>query len=87
MHLIPKKNLEESMATKNPRINITIDRSTYKLLKEISKKEGVSISSFVRELTREALELREDVELGKFAEEREKSFDKREALSHKEIWD
>jgi len=42
--------------------------------------------SFLKDIEK-ILELREDVELGKFAEEREKSFDKREALSHKEIWD
>ena len=41
----------------------------------------------VRDLVREALELREDIALSKFAEEREETFDRSKALSHNKVWE
>ena len=74
------------MATKKPRVNVVLDRNTYKIIKDLSEGEDISMSSTMRDLIKEALELREDVALAKFAEKREKTFSKSKALSHKEVW-
>jgi len=74
------------MATKKPRVNVVLDRNTYKIIKDLSESEDISMSSTMRDLIKEALELREDVALAKFAEGREKTFNKAKALSHKEVW-
>jgi len=74
------------MATKKPRVNVVLDRNTYKIIKDLSGSEDISMSSTMRDLIKEALELREDVVLAKFAEKREKTFSKSKALSHKEVW-
>lgn len=44
------------------------------------------MSSIIRDLVKEALELREDIVLSKFAEDREKTFNKSKVLSHQEVW-
>jgi len=74
------------MATNKPRINVVLDKQIYELIKRLSEEEGTSLSSFVKDLIEEALELREDVALNEIAEEREKTFNKSKALSHNEIW-
>ncbi|MEA3313263.1 MAG: antitoxin, RHH family protein [Caldisericota bacterium] len=74
------------MATKKPRVNVVLDKNIYNVIKSLSGSEDMSMSSTIRDLVKEALELREDIVLSKFAEEREKTFDKSKALSHKENW-
>ena len=56
------------MATKNPRINVTFEEKTVHLLGDLARQEQKSISSLVRELSLEALEMREDVYLSKLAD-------------------
>jgi predicted CopG family antitoxin len=71
------------MPTAKKRINLSVDDSLYSELEELKKLRGApSLSSIVLELTKEALELQEDLYFAKIAEERleEKS------LSHKAIW-
>lgn len=75
------------MATKKPRVNVMLDKDTYNTVKDLSESEDMSISSSIRDLIKEALELREDIALSKFAEEREETFDRSKAFSHKEVWD
>lgn len=60
---------EVKMATKNPRINVTFEEGTAGFLSILARRENKSVSSLVRELTLEALELREDLYLSKIAEE------------------
>ena len=74
------------MATNKPRVNVVLDKKIYELIKRLSEEEGTSLSSFVKDLIEEALELREDVSLNEIAEEREKTLKKSKALSHDEIW-
>ena len=74
------------MATKKPRVNVVLDKNIYNAVKDLSESEDMSMSSTIRDLVKEALELREDVALSKFAEKREKTFDRSKALSHKEVW-
>ncbi|RUR13334.1 hypothetical protein [Legionella septentrionalis] len=67
------------MPTKNPRINITFEETTAKLLSEISKKEHKSVSGLAKELVLEALDRREDLFLSSVAKERDCSTPKHKA--------
>ncbi len=64
------------MSTKNPRINVVLEKPLYNSIESLAKRDGVSLSLKVRELVKEALELEEDVALTIFAETREKTFRK-----------
>jgi hypothetical protein len=75
------------MPTKNPRVNIVIEPSLYSVMHDIAVNEGVSLSTVARDLIREAIELREDVALAAFADTRMKTFDKKAALSHEDVWE
>ena len=75
------------MPTKNARINVVVEKPLYAVIDEISKERGISKSMVVRDLVMQAIELREDMALVRFADKREKSFDKSKALTHKEIWE
>jgi len=56
------------MSTKNPRINVTFEESTVKVLIRLAEGEDKSVASLVRELVLEALDRREDKTLSKIAE-------------------
>jgi len=75
------------MPTKNARINVVVEKPLYTLIDEISKERGISKSMLVRDLVIEAIDLREDQALARFADERDKSFDKSKALTHEEVWE
>ncbi len=79
--------MEGPMPATNPRINVTLERPIYQAVRRLAKKNGESLSEEVRDLVREALEIYEDRWLGEFAEERERTFDRNKALSHKEVWE
>jgi metal-responsive CopG/Arc/MetJ family transcriptional regulator len=71
------------MPTAKKRINLTVDDSLYSELEELQRlRNAPSLSSIVLELTKEALELQEDLYFAKISEER---INERE-ISHKEIW-
>jgi hypothetical protein len=88
------------MPTKNPRVNVVLERPLYETLRRVAKRDGVSLSLKVRDLVREALEAsedvvldelaqereRSDVVLDELAQERERSFDRTKALTHKKVW-
>jgi hypothetical protein len=74
------------MSTKNPRINVVLEKPLYDAIKRFAKKEGVSLSLKVRDLVKEALEIEEDIALAHFAEVREKTFSKKKSLKHNEVW-
>jgi len=75
------------MPTKNPRVNIVVEPPLYKVMHDLATSEGVSLSTIARDLIREAIELREDVALAAFADERIKTFDRKKVLSHDETWE
>lgn len=75
------------MPTKNPRVNVVVEPPLYGIIHDLAIVEGVSMSTLARDLIREALELREDVAIGAFAEARMKTFKPDSALSHEETWD
>ncbi|MCK5093579.1 MAG: antitoxin, RHH family protein [Spirochaetes bacterium] len=74
------------MPAKNPRINVSLEKSIYSIIETLAKEKGVSISMVTRESIKEALEINEDVLLAAFAEEREKTFKKQKSLTHEEVW-
>lgn len=74
------------MPTKNPRVNVVLEKPLYKALRRRAKRDGVSLSLKVRDLVKEALEAEEDRLLIRFAEDRERSFDRKKALTHAQAW-
>jgi hypothetical protein len=74
------------MPAKNPRVNVVLEKPLYSVLHRLAEDEGISMSMLMRDLVKEALEIREDQALADFAEQREDSFDRSKALSHEEVW-
>ena len=74
------------MPTKNPRINVVLERPLYDSVRRLAEKEDISLSLKIRDLVRQALEAEEDAALAQFAEEREKSFKRSRAFTHKQGW-
>ena len=74
------------MPAKNPRINVVLDKPLFKNVKFLAEKDGVSLSTKVRDLIREAIETQEDLYLAAFAEGRENTLDLNNTLSHEETW-
>ncbi|MEK7448055.1 MAG: antitoxin, RHH family protein [Planctomycetota bacterium] len=73
------------MLTKNPRINVVFERPLYQSVRRLAQRDGVSLSFKIRDLVKWSLEYLEDILLTQIAEERTKTFDRRKALSHKQI--
>ena len=74
------------MPTLNPRVNVVLEKPLFATLKKLATKDGVSLSTKVRDLIREALEEYEESFLVRVAEERAKTFKRSQALTHKQVW-
>ncbi len=74
------------MPTKNPRINVALEKPIYSLIEKLAQQRGLSLSMVTRDLIRDALEIHEDSVLSAVAEERESTLTDRETLTHGEIW-
>ena len=72
------------MANINPRINVTFETTTASLIALLAHKQHRSIASIVRELTLEALELREDIYLSNLAKKLDQPGVK--SYSHDDAW-
>lgn len=72
------------MPTKNPRINVTFEESIAGILSNLAYREHKSVSSLVRELALEALEMREDYCLSKIAAKSDVQGAK--TYSHEDAW-
>jgi hypothetical protein len=75
------------MPTKNPRINVALEKPIYSLIEKLAQEQGLSLSMVTRDLIREALEIHEDTVLAQVAERREATLAGRRALSHDEVWE
>ena len=73
------------MATKNPRLNVVLEPPVYYSVKKLAKKNGISLSLEARDLIKEALELVEDRYWAEKAEEREKTLNRKKALTHARV--
>jgi hypothetical protein len=74
------------MPAKNPRVNVVLERPLYEALSRLARRDGTSLSLKARDLLRDALETYEDLALDRIAAERERTFDRTSALSHREVW-
>lgn len=74
------------MPTTSPRVNVVLEKPLFLTLKKLAAKDGVSLSTKVRDLIREALEEYEDALLVQFASDRAKTFKRSEALTHNQVW-
>jgi len=74
------------MPTKNPRVNVVLEKPLYTMLHDLADNDGVSMSMLVRDMVREAVELREDRALSDLAEGRESNFNRSDTLTHDEVW-
>lgn len=74
------------MPTKNPRVNVVLEKPLFESLNRIARRDGVSLSMKIREFVKEGIELREDAALGRLAEKRLKTFDKKRALKHADLF-
>lgn len=74
------------MTTKNPRVNVVMEESLYRILKNLAQREKTSLSMKARDLIKEAIADDEDAYWMVVAAEREKTFSRKKALTHKETW-
>jgi len=74
------------MPAKNPRINIVVEPPLYAAIHDMAEESGISMAMVVRDLIKDALELKEDAALAAFADERMKAFNRKKLLSHDEAW-
>ncbi len=74
------------MPTKQPRVHVVLERPLYEALSSLATRDGVSLSLKARDLLKVALEMEEDVVLARFGERRERSFDRKKALTHTQAW-
>lgn len=58
------------MATKNPRLQVVLEKPLYDAVARLAAEDGVSMSLKARDLIREAIERLEDVTLGLIVEDR-----------------
>ncbi|MDR7523687.1 MAG: ribbon-helix-helix protein, CopG family [Armatimonadota bacterium] len=58
------------MPSVHPRINTVLEPPLFEAVKKLARRDGVSLSQKVRELVREALELREDAALEELVDRR-----------------
>ena len=66
--------------------NIVVEKNVYTAIHEIAESEGLPLPIVVRDLIKEALDLREDALITQFAKDREKTFKDSIALTHEEAW-
>ena len=85
MESLKKKEIA-NMPAKNPRINVVLDVPLYKNVQFLAGKDGVSLSTKVRDLLKEAMETHEDIYLAAFAEERERTLKETPTLAHEDVW-
>jgi len=72
------------MATKNPRINITLETSAAQLLTKLAKQKRRSVSRLAQELILEALERQEDLYFSALADAADGKKEPR--VAHKDAW-
>jgi hypothetical protein len=77
---------ENKMPTKNSLINVVLEEPLYQNVRFLAKREGVSLSTKLKDLVKEALEVQEDLHLIKLGENRKRSLKNSKTLSHKEVW-
>jgi hypothetical protein len=75
-----------AVPTKNPRVNVVLEQPLYDLVLSWARRDGISLSLKVRDVLKAAAEAEEDAMLAECAEKRERTFSRRKALSHAQVW-
>ena len=75
------------MSTRNLKINTALEPPLYEWVKESATAQGISISLKLRDIIQQAYELSEDLYWTRAGEERLATFNKKEALTHAQVWD
>ena len=73
------------MPTKHPRLNVVLEQPVMRSVRQLAAHNGISVSLEARELIRQALELYEDAYWVEQAREREKTFNRKTALTHEQV--
>ena len=74
------------MPTTNPRLNVVLEKPLYQSIERMAHQAHVSMSLFVRDLVRKALEEREDEYLAFVADDRVKTLNPKKGLTHSQVW-
>ncbi|MCX5727802.1 MAG: antitoxin, RHH family protein [Nitrospirae bacterium] len=74
------------MPATNPRVNVVLEVPVFEGLRRWAKRDGVSLSLKVRDLVKNALEVEEDRGLGRLADKRLATFDRKKAKTHGQTW-
>ena len=74
------------MPTKNPRINVVLEDDMYQMIRHLAKRDKTTLSRKIKEFVQNSLEELEDRYLAKTADERFKTFNKKSALTHHDIF-
>ncbi len=74
------------MPTKNPRVNVVLEQPLFDLVSSWARRDGISLSLKVRDVVKAAVEAEEDGVLAEIAEKRERTFSRRTALMHAQVW-
>ena len=82
--------LKDLVFRKERVVTLRLDDATVAELHAEAQRKGLGVSSLIRMWVRERLEaigLREDVALAALADTRIKTSDKKEALTHEDVWE
>lgn len=74
------------MATTKPRINVVLDRASYKELEALADRHGCSLLEQVRSMVLDMLDLLEDRTLAAAAVSRRRTLRGKAMLSHEQVW-
>lgn len=83
--LLIQWHLGDDMPTKNPRINVSLDKEDLEIIHILSKKRNLSLSGLIQYIIHEWLEEFEDIRLLQRIEEIEN--DTIEYMPHKDFWE
>lgn len=73
------------MATPRPRINAVLEPALFRIVEQLARREGVSLSQMVRDMVLEAAELLEDSGLDQLVRSRRETAPQRRWVSHKQV--
>lgn len=73
------------MPTKNPRLNVVLDKDLYEIIEQMARHDGKSLSVIAKELMEDALEKHEDMLISEMAMKREAKSKK--TIKHKDAWE
>ncbi len=73
------------LPTKHPRLTIVLEKEIYDTIKHLARIKRVSMSTIVSDLLKIALELKEDILISNFVDNR--NIDENCLLGHEETWE